>query len=196
MLDKNTQSKSYDKRIDTKVSLKQLTAEQELKVWIKTLLSIQQILPEIIHSVDKIIESNASSLSFVNDIYNTEKSTFAQVEKVIDLTERKNKLLNIFVISNKLLESTSNEDQILLKKKYILNWTAEEIADDYNVSIRTIFRRVEKCLDKLTKFMIDKKWSSQFIMIQVKKESWIIDRFKKYAKESVLSSRHFELLLQ
>ena len=67
-----------------------------MKFWIKTLLSVHSNLPEIIKSVDKIIEINASSLSFITDIYNTEKSTYAQVEKVIDLTERKNKLLNLF----------------------------------------------------------------------------------------------------
>ena len=79
--------------------IKLMSDEQKMKIWIKTLLSVQANLPEIIKSVDKIIEINAQSLSFISDIYNTEKTTFSQVEKVIDLTERKNKLLNIFLIS-------------------------------------------------------------------------------------------------
>ena len=92
MLDKKTQIKSKNKNVFN--YLKLIDDEQKMKLWIKTLLYAQSSLPEIIKSVDKIIEINASSLSFVTDIYNTEKSTFAQVERVIDLTERKNKLVN------------------------------------------------------------------------------------------------------
>ena len=108
--------------------LKSLSDEQKIKLWIKTLLSAHSNLPEIIKSVDKIIEINASSLSFITDIYNTEKSTYAQVEKVIDLTERKNKLLNIFLMSKNLLSSVSEDDRLFLKRKYIFGWTAEELS--------------------------------------------------------------------
>ena len=165
--------------------LKLLSDKQKMVLWIKTLISVQNNLPEIIKSVDKIIELNASSLSFVSDIYNTEKSTFAQVEKVIDLTERKNKLLNIYLISKHLLQSSSEEDRIFLKRKFIYNWSIDDLAQEYFVSPRTIFRRTEKIIDKIYETTKKKNWSLNFIKLQVNNECWLHEKFNKFAKDSM-----------
>lgn len=165
--------------------LKLLSDKQKMVLWIKTLISVQNNLPEIIKSVDKIIELNASSLSFVSDIYNTEKSTFAQVEKVIDLTERKNKLLNIYLISKHLLQCSSEEDRIFLKRKFIYNWSIDDLAQEYFVSPRTIFRRTEKIIDKIYETTKKKNWSLNFIKLQVNNEYWLHEKFNKFAKDSM-----------
>ena len=136
-------NKKQIKQNNLSAYIKSLNDDQKIKLWIKTLLSVHSNLPEIIKSVDKIIEINASSMSFITDIYNTEKSTYAQVEKVIDLTERKNKLLNLFLMSKNLLSSIDEDDSLFLKRKYIFGWTAEELSQEYQVSIRTIFRKTE-----------------------------------------------------
>lgn len=165
--------------------LKSLNDEQIIKLWIKTLLSVHSNLPEIIKSVDKIIEINASSLSFITDIYNTEKSTYAQVEKVIDLTERKNKLLNIFLMSKNLLSSVNEDDRLFLKRKYIFGWTAEELSQEYQVSIRTIFRKTEKLIEQIFEKTKKKNWTLKFINIQVKDELWLIEKFNRIAKDNM-----------
>lgn len=183
MLDKVTQAKQNNK--DLQNYLKLLNDEQKIKLWIKTLISIQSNLPEIIKSVDKIIEVNASSLSFISDIYNTQKGTYAQVEKVIDLTERKNKLLNLYLISKNLLTGLAEDERTFLKRKFVYNWTAEELAIDYQVSTRTVFRRTEKLLEKIYEFTKRKNWSLSFIISQVKNESWIFEKFNKFAKDSM-----------
>lgn len=183
MLDKNSQVKQKNKDLQNYIKL--LSDEQKIKLWIKTLISVQTNLPEIINSVDKIIEANASSLSFASDIYNAEKSTMSQVEKVIDLTERKNKLLNVYLISKNLLNSLCENERVFIKRKFIYNWTAEELAQEEDVSIRTIFRRTDKILDKIYEFTKRKNWSLGFILMQVKNESWLHEKFNRYAKDSM-----------
>jgi len=178
-------NKKQSKQNNLSFYLKSLSDEQKIKLWIKTLLSVHSNLPEIIKSVDKIIEINASSLSFITDIYNTEKSTYAQVEKVIDLTERKNKLLNIFLMSKNLLSSVSEDDRLFLKRKYIFGWTAEELSQEYQVSIRTIFRKNEKLIDQIFEKTKKKNWTLKFITLQVKDELWIIEKFNRIAKDNM-----------
>lgn len=186
MLDRKTRLKLKNKNLSS--YLKLLDNEQKMKLWIKTLLSAQASLPEIIKSIDKIIEINASSLSFITDIYNTEKSTYAQVERVIDLTERKNKLLNLFLISKTLFSSVCEEDQLFLKRKFIFNWTAEDLSVEYNVSIRTVFRRIEKLIENIYEKVKTKNWSTNFINLQVKDESWLQEKFYQFVKDSMPSS--------
>lgn len=185
MLNKSTLSKQKQK--DLSNYLKLLNEEQKMKLWIKTLISVQTNLPEIIKSVDKIIEMNASSLSFASDIYNAEKTTYAQVEKVIDLTERKNKLLNIYLISKNLCSCVAEDDRVFLKRKFVYNWTAEDLASEYYISIRTVFRRTEKIIDKIYELTKRKNWSINFINLQVKGENWLYEKFKRFAKDGMSS---------
>jgi hypothetical protein len=147
---------------DLKSYLNILSDEQKIKFWIKTLLSTFRNIPEIIKAVDKIIEIQASSLSFISDIYNTEKSTLNQVEKVIDLSERKNNLLNIYLITKNLYSSIGEEDRVFIERRYLYNWTAEELAEEYEVSTRTIFRKIEKIVDKIYLSTKRKNWSLKF----------------------------------
>lgn len=186
MLDGTNQSKQQNLNLTNFIKL--LSDEQKMKLWIKTLLSVQGNLPEIIKSVDKIIELNASSLSFASDIYNSEKTTYAQVERVIDLTERKNKLLNIFLVAKNLFSCISDEDRVFLKRKFVYNWTAEELSQEYSVSIRTIFRRIDKLIEKIYDSTKRRNWSINFINMQVKDETWLYEKFKKFAKDYMNSS--------
>ena len=178
-------NKKQNKQQSLSNYFKSLNDEQKIKLWIKTLLSVHSNLPEIIKSVDKIIEINASSLSFITDIYNTEKSTSAQVEKVIDLTERKNKLLNLFLMSKNLLSCISEDDRLFIKRKYIFGWTAEDLAAEYQISIRTVFRRTEKLIDEIFENTKKKNWTLKFINLQIQSESWLIEKFNQFAKDSM-----------
>jgi hypothetical protein len=127
-------------------------------------------------------------MSFITDIYNTENSTYAQVEKVIDLTERKNKLLNLFLMSKNLLSSIDEDDSLFLKRKYIFGWTAEELSQEYQVSIRTVFRKTEKIIEEIFEKAKKKSWSLNFINLQVKDELWLIEKFKRIAKDNMPNS--------
>lgn len=181
-------NKKQIKQNNLSAYIKSLNDDQKIKLWIKTLLSVHSNLPEIIKSVDKIIEINASSMSFITDIYNTEKSTYAQVEKVIDLTERKNKLLNLFLMSKNLLSSIDEDERLFLKRKYIFGWTAEELSQEYQVSIRTVFRKTEKIIEEIFEKAKRKSWSLNFINLQVKDELWLIEKFKRIAKDNMPNS--------
>ena len=103
------QSKQKKQEI-IKNMIKGMSEEMKMKFWIKTLLSSQSTFPEIIKTLDKIIELQATSLSFSSTIYNLENPTFNQIEKVIDLSDRKTHLLNIFVMTKELTKGLSFSD--------------------------------------------------------------------------------------
>ena len=178
-----------EKNRELKAYFNLLNNEQKTKFWIKTLLSVFNNIPEIIKAVDKIIEMQASSISFISDIYNTEKSTKNQVEKVIDLSERKNNLLNIYLISKTLFSSVDEEERLFLERKYIFNWTTEELSKEYNVCTRTIFRKIERCIDKIYLAVKRKNWSLQFINLQVKNESWLNEKYYKLIRDYYFSTK-------
>ena len=48
--------------------------------------------------------------------------------------ERKNKLLNLYLISKNFMSCVSEDERLFLKRKFNYNWTAEDLAIEYNVS--------------------------------------------------------------
>lgn len=163
--------------------IKNMTNETKFKFWIKTLLSSYQIFPEIINTVDKIIELQASTISFSSDIYNKNKTPFDEFERVIDLSERKNSLLNIYIMTKELLKKLSYSDNEFIEKRFIFNWSTDELAKEYLVSIRTIYRRTDKIINQIYKSAIANNWTLKFIESQVKDEGWLKERFFKCISE-------------
>lgn len=191
---KNLLTKNQNRNdIEIKSYINVLSDEQKIKFWIKTLLSTYRNIPEIIKAVDKIIEIQASSISFISDIYNTEKSTLNQVEKVIDLSERKNNLLNIYLITKNLYNSIGEEDRLFIERRFLYNWTSEDLAEEYNVSTRTVFRKIEKIIDKIFLSTKRKNWSLKFITMQVQNEQWLNVKYKKLIRDYYQSTKALTL---
>ena len=105
---------SDEQYLKLKKCIESMGTELKFKFWIKTLISSYGTIPEIINSVDKIIEIQASKVSFSSDVFNKNKSTYSQLEGVIDLTERKNSLLNIYIMTKNMLEQLTFEKVSLI----------------------------------------------------------------------------------
>ena len=163
--------------------LNNMTSETKFKFWIKTLLSSYQVFPEIINTIDKIIELQASTISFSSDIYNKSKTPFDEFEKVIDLSERKNSLLNIYLMTKELLKKLSFNDNEFIEKRFIFNWSIEELAKEYSVSLRTIYRKTDRIIDQIYKTSISNNWTLTFLESQVNEEGWLKDKFMKCVTE-------------
>lgn len=169
--------------------VKSLNEEQKIKFWIKTLLSSYSTFPELIKTIDKIIELQASTVSFSSDVYNGSKSTYDQVERVIDLTERKNSILNIYFVTQKMLKKINSDDYDFLEKRFMYNWKIDELAGEYNVTARTIYRRIEKLIDEIYHNLKLNNWSLSFIELQVKDEGWLKARYNKQLVEYFKSAK-------
>lgn len=166
-----------------KECIKNMNDETKFKFWIKTLISEQNTIPEIIRTVDKIIEIQASSVSFSSDIFNKNGSTINQVERVIDLTERKNSLINIYVMTQKMLKTLSADDYDFLERKFIYNWGMEEIADYYSISPRTVYRKIDKLIKTIYDECIKLKWTLKFVESQIKHEDWLKEKWIHSVRE-------------
>lgn len=184
---RNYQCESTNKKQSNEVSLylKLMSNENKFKFWIKTLLSSFQTFPEIISTIDKIIELQASTISFSSDIYNKQKKPFDQYEKVIDLSERKNSILNIYIMTKEMLKKLSYQDFEFIEKRFIYNWGIEELAKEYEVSMRTIYRRTDKIIDQIYKNSIANNWSLKFIESQTNNEDWLKERFLKSVSDYI-----------
>jgi len=155
-----------------------------LKIYVKTLLEIYKNLPNILCVLDKIIERRASTLMPTSSIYGGSfNETYEQVNKVINLSERKDKLLNLYVIIEKFLEFLNQQERKIIILKFVQKYKNIDVAKDVNMSERTIFRKIDKILDKIALFLINQNWNLEFLKHQVGNESWINDLYKQKVNE-------------
>jgi len=155
----------------------------DIKIWVKALLYSYKVFPNLINTIDKIIKLKASSMAYYSSIYNLSKSTKDQIENVIDLSERKKNLVNIYLMISKLLDCLTYESRELAEKKFIDRYTSDELSQEYGVSVRTIYRRQNKVIEEIFSYVKKMKWSLKFIEIQVDGEEWLYERFYKLKEE-------------
>ena len=156
-----------------------------MRIWVKTLLSIFGSLPNIIRLIDSIINKNATN-PFGNNMYD---STMGQIDRVINLYDRKNKLLNIYLLIKKMIEGASEEEKRLISFKFVNKITIPAMAQKFNCTERNVFRKVNNMVDKLTASTIERGWTICFIETQVLGEPWIMENYNSFKEEELKRKR-------
>ena len=180
-----------EKRLNKKLKddfLKNLDDKAKMKIWIRTLLYTFRIITKIINTIDKVIIERASNYSFMANIFNVTKKLENQIDIVIDMSERKQKLLNIYVMTKQIFELLPDEYLNIATKKFYEDMNNEEIAEELNISIRSVFRKVNDLIEYVYNRLIKNNWSLKFIELQVKGEDWLIERYNTYLNEYVRNS--------
>lgn len=153
------------------------------KIWIKTLISSYRIFPKIISTIDKIVEIQATNISFSSNIFNSSNKLENQFEKVIDLSERKKSLVNIYVMLTKMINDLSYDQKCLFEYKFIDEMTNDEIAEEMGICERTVYRKFQKLINNIYSYFVLNHWTLEFIEFQIGSEDWLIDKFNHNFKE-------------
>ena len=113
-------------------------------IWAKTLLSSYRFLDRIAGAIDKIIEKKAlaSSSMLGRDILTG--NTLSLTDKIIELSERKVKLINIKVLTEKALQSLDEGEAKILISKYVEKKPVDLTLDELSLCRRTYFRKISE----------------------------------------------------
>lgn len=112
-------------------------------IWGKTLLSAYRFLERIAGAIDKIIEKKALASSWATSFSSVANSTLELADQIIELSERKVKLINIKLLIEKALKKLDKKDAKILICKYFDKMGPEEIIASFGLSRRSYFRRIQ-----------------------------------------------------
>lgn len=114
----------------------------ELKIWGKTIVSVQRYLEKVTKAIDSLIGKKAVASAFVNLKNLTEQSAYSVANSLIELSERKVNLINLNVICHKALREIDKLSAKILVLKFIDCLPSAEIALLIEVSDRTFFENL------------------------------------------------------
>ena len=156
-------------------------------IWGKTILSVSKYLDRVSNSIDKLVKQNAFNSFYFVGQNQAQNAVFAVADRILELTERKKKLINIRVLADKaLLECDRGSAQILIER-YMDGDSSQEIAVRHNLNIRTYFRHLLSAEEKFCAIMTKLGYNDKKLETYLAGEKWIMEiynNFKEQDKES------------
>lgn len=151
-------------------------------IWAKTILYVYKYLDRLTEAIDSLVDRQAYNSFYYSANQNNDVLKVA--DRMIQLIERKKKLINIKVLTDKCLENCNELLAKLLIEKYIDNDKSENIANRYNLSMRTYFRRLKDGEDNFSFFMSKFGFNQNKLDEYLKNEKWIMEVYNSFFEKS------------
>ena len=146
-------------------------------LWTKTILTVYKYLDRIADAIDKLVERQALN-SYYSNFSNDGIIDLA--DKIIELSERKVRLINIKVLTENTLEKMEESSAQLLIEKYIDNDKSDVIAQRHNLPLRTYFRRQNQAEDAFSAYLALNGFSEKKLEEYLDGENWINEVFRNF----------------
>lgn len=153
-------------------------------IWAKTLLTIYRYLERMAGAIDKMIETRALGSMNVSGANYSENNILSLSEKIINLSERKVKLINIKILIEDSLEKCGKSYARLLIGKYLDECTNTDLCEKFGLSHRTFFRRLSDAERRFESAMESFGFNSNRLDEYLAGEQWIL-----MARTSILATK-------
>ncbi len=142
-------------------------------VWAKTILSVYRYLERICDAIDNIVMQSAlGSFSIVGQDYSF-NNVYSISQKIIDYSQRKITLINLKVLIEDVLQEISSADAKILIERYVEGAKRREMAEKFNVGLRTVYRKIDHAEQAFVKKMRLKGYGAFKMQEFLKDELWI-----------------------
>ena len=152
-------------------------------IWAKTLLSVYRYFQRIAGALDKVILQsgmNCTSVCLQNFFQN---NAFAVSNKIIELSQRKVTIINLKILTEDVLSEINQQDAQILIEKFVEGKKAKALAENFDISLRTIFRKIDCALGSFASRMTAKGFSHAKLCKMCEKEAWINSVFERFANK-------------
>lgn len=153
-----------------------------LFIWSKTLLSAYRYLDTVTSAIDNLVlKQGVNSGYYYSGYYN---STYSCANKIIELTDRKQKLLSVRLLIDDALAKMQPDDIRLIVLYYFDMLKCSDVANALDISLRTFFRRKNIAINKFAKTLLFMGYDQEKLFAHLKNEGWLINLFNKNEKST------------
>lgn len=144
--------------------------------WGKTLLMAYKYLETVTNAIDDLVKKQSiNSCFYSNGYYN---STYNFANKIINLTDRKQKLINVKILVEDALSKLPTNDVRLLVLTYFDLLKSTVVSETLNISLRTFFRRKKQALTKFANALKLLGFSDSKLSLMLSSEGWLINIYQ------------------
>lgn len=152
-------------------------------IWAKTILTSYRFLERIAGAIDKIIEKKALASSYMMGSEVLTNNTLSLTDKIIELSERKVKLINIKVLTEQALKMMDKSAALVLIKKYFEKKSIDKLLQELGMPRRTLFRRINEAEAAFEGKCAMLKFDNRRLDEYLKDETWIMEVKQAFEKD-------------
>lgn len=160
--------------------------------WVKTILTCYLSFDKVIKMLENMVYDKAKSTHTAAFDY-PQESTFNQITKLIDLIDKKSRLVNLKVIADTVLEKLELKHAQVINQKFFLGKEPEEITCALNISMRTLHRRLLDALEKFANVMVAMDYDKEWFCDNYFDQSWLKNQYYAFER-SCASAQKAKLL--
>lgn len=149
--------------------------DMELKIWARTILTVQRHIAKVVRALDEVIYKRALSSIFVTSKNLMEQSSEAISNFIINVSQSKINLINLNTICISGLKAIDKICAKILILKHIDGRTSSEIANLLSISERTYFRRLNKAYDLFADYLEENGFDERYFKEKFFDEGWIME---------------------
>ncbi len=149
-------------------------------VWAKTILATYKYLDILASSIDKLVEKQALNSFYYVSGSKIDNSVMAVSNRIIELMERKKKLINFKVATGQALENIDSSLAEILIERYMDNNASEDIAKRHKLAMRTYFRRLYRAEELFMSAMDKIGYSEKYLYNTLKDEQIVMDIYRNF----------------
>lgn len=153
----------------------------ENELWGKTLLMLYRHLETMAKSIDNLVCRIGINSAFNHSVYN---STIKDSNKIIELTERKIKIINLKVIIQKALKKLKDKELKLIALYYVDGVSYKKVQELLNITQRTFFRRKELAIAHFSDELANLGYDAEKLKDYLKNENWIKNTYFQVVNSS------------
>ena len=153
-----------------------------LKIWSRTILSVQKYLERICSSIDACIDKKINASCFVTTKNMSENSSEVIADWIINMSERKVNLINLNVICITALKNIDKTYAKILALKYFDAMPCKEIIELLNLTERTFFRKLLAAHQEFENYLSRNGYNANFFAKMLENEGWITEIYYENQK--------------
>lgn len=155
------------------------------KNWSNTVLVAYSALPKIANQLDSGVKTRINS-SFQSKHIRNGVSTEQLIGEIISINDEKRRICNLRFIVSAALNKMPLTDRRLLIARIVRKHTFQKIADDFGLSLRTVFRRIEHAEECFASNLKAMGYTEEWL-----KKEYGNDRFILPVYNRIISEKYF-----
>lgn len=152
-------------------------------LWAKTSLSVYRYLERIADAIDRLVESKAINSFYVSSSNFFTNSVSVIADNIIELSERKVKLINFKVLIETALTACDAEQAALLIEKYFDGEKVKDIVAKHGLTMRTYFRKLNAAENAFYCELAHAGFTDEKLNQYLSSESWIMEVMRRFAQD-------------
>ncbi len=150
--------------------------------WGNITLVAYSLLPKIANQIDYAVKTRINS-SYKSQHLKMGLSNEQLIGEILAQIDEKRRMINLAYLFNSTLKRLRERDRAIIEERYVDRKTCFKIAEEQNVALRTVFRRIDIAKQKFSEALAERGYTDEWFEKEYGDDKYIAALKKRMERE-------------